>query len=163
MQMQKPSIPVPVVANLPNKMDAPKDTLSMVNQFLNQNQDAMAVNFGQMGKNFKEVNQNLLDSDDDNDSLENTQDLLQSKNVNYGLLDDESDNDLDLSQSEMNTVERPRPMNRDEIAPSSHQPQKMPNFADLRSIDPVTDTSNFSKNLADEFLGSMSNMQQSQP
>ena len=61
----------------------------MVNQFLNQNQDALAANFGHIGKN-----QSLLDSDD---SLENTQDLLQSKNVNYGLLDDESDNDLDLS------------------------------------------------------------------
>ena len=61
----------------------------MVNQFLNQNQDALAVNFGHIGKN-----QSLLESDD---SLENTQDLLQSKNVNYGLLDDESDNDLDLS------------------------------------------------------------------
>jgi hypothetical protein len=36
----------------------------------------------------------------------------------------------------------------------------MPSFADLRSIDPVNDTSHFSKNLADEFLGSMGNLQQ---
>jgi hypothetical protein len=67
------------------------------------------VNFDRMGKR-----NNLLDSDDE-DEMENTQDLLQSKNVNHGLLDDDSDNDLDLSQSEMNTVERYRPDNRDDI------------------------------------------------
>ena len=56
---------------------------------------------------------NLLDSDDE-DELDNTQDLLQSKNVNHGLLDTDSDNELDLSQSEMNTVERNFPSTRDD-------------------------------------------------
>ena len=111
------------------------------------------VNFEPMTKK-----QNLLDSDDD--SNENTQDLLESKNVNYGLLDDDSDNDLDLSQSEMNTVERPHNQHRDDN-PSQQigLQQQMPNFADLRSIEQVNDTSHFSKNLADEFLGGITSVQ----
>jgi hypothetical protein len=34
----------------------------------------------------------------------------------------------------------------------------MPNFENLRSIDPVNDTANITSNLADEFLGGMQEM-----